>query len=196
MATEQKNTGNSTLKYLKLSEFAKNKTGSQQDYLRNYTKLEGIRTIPLQSLASKEEIILLSEQLQEQKKLKDALKKQKSEQDTKEKDENEAFEFALKSDNIQVIDSFIKKYPDYVNVTNLQEKLSLLKQAEQDNKFTAVNNDAEKAWDNIHNPAYKSKLKGALQQYITKWEDPKNNKGSDFVGELIEKAKQELKTTK
>jgi len=60
MATEQNNSGNSTLKYMKLDEFAKNKTGNK-DYLRRYTKLNNIKTIKAKSYISQEDLAKLKE---------------------------------------------------------------------------------------------------------------------------------------
>ena len=55
MASEQKNEGSSKLKYMPLLEFAKNKTGTNKDYLRNYTALDNIVTVNIKSFLSVDE---------------------------------------------------------------------------------------------------------------------------------------------
>ena len=54
MAMEQNNSGNSKLRYMKLTEFADNKSKTK-DYLRSYSKLENIKTLQPLSLIGEEE---------------------------------------------------------------------------------------------------------------------------------------------
>jgi hypothetical protein len=203
MATEQKNEGNSKLKYLELTEFAKNKTGNEQDYLRNYTVLDNIKPVTITSLLSDEErksLISRKEEIakeREEKARQEAeAKKEKEELEAKIKKEKEDLEKALLSNDMQTIKNFISKYPQNENISQLEALQNTLEEAQKQNKFAEVNQEAQKAWDNIHNPAFKAKLKSGLQNYIKKWADAKNNKGSDFVLELVEKAKVEEKKTK
>jgi len=119
--------------------------------------------------------------------------KEKKEQEVKAKQEQQAFEYAYNSDNPQVIENFINSYSTHQDIQMMQEKLENLKQTQQNNKFTKVNAEAQKAWENIHNPKFKAKLKGALDQYIKTWSDPKNNLGSSVILDLVEKAKKESK---
>ncbi|MFA7090820.1 MAG: TIGR03986 family CRISPR-associated RAMP protein [Arcobacteraceae bacterium] len=203
MASEQKNEYNSTLKYMSLTEFAGNKTGDDKDYLKNYTALDNIKKVYVNSLISDEE----NKQLVENREKILAQRKEKTEQENREKkereealkkqlEEKEDFEKALKSEDVQYIESIIKKYPQNELSTQLQTMIDEKKKMLQQNKFSEVNQEVQKAWDNIHNPQYKAKLKGALDNFIKKWEMDKNNKGSEFVLELVQKAKDEFKKVK
>lgn len=214
MATEQQNSGNSVLKYMELTEFAKNKNRDQEDYLGIYTSLSGIKKVNLKSfltdnenkdLFSKREALKeeLKKKIEEEKAKKleqEALEKkiqtQLAEQEAKIKKENDDLEKALSSNDIQVIKNFILKYPDNENITHLQDIQNSLEEAQQQNKFLELNKEVQKAWDNIHNPQYKAKLKGALDSFIKKWESEKNNKNSEFVLKLVENAKNEFKKLK
>jgi len=112
----------------------------------------------------------------------------------KQKDEKalqDELAIAEKSENIQLLENFIKKHPEYENIAEVIEKKESLQKAQESNKHEKVNDDAQKAWDGIHNPKYAKGLQKSLQSFIKKWD--KKNKGSAFVLELIEKAKQELK---
>lgn len=119
--------------------------------------------------------------------------KQKAELEAKRKKVQDAFDEAFNSDNPQVIENFINSYSTHQDIQMMQEKLENLKQAQQNNKFTKVNAEAQKAWDNIHDPKYKAKLKTALQDFIKKWSDPKKNLNSPAILDLVKQAKQELK---
>lgn len=106
--------------------------------------------------------------------------------------EEKAWNIAKETKNIQTIKSFIKKYPDSKYIDRAKQKEKKLEEKVQDDKFEKVNNEVKKAWDNIHNPKYKSKLKKALEQFIKKWSKEQKNKGSKLVLEYVERAKKEL----
>jgi CRISPR-associated protein (TIGR03986 family) len=97
MATEQNNEGNSKLKYMELKEFANNKTGNEQDYLRNYTALDNIKSVTVKSLLSDEERKSLAhrkdeiaKQREEKARQEKEAKKLKEEQEQKQKAQLEA----------------------------------------------------------------------------------------------------------
>ncbi len=183
MSTEQQNSKSSSLKYMELKEFAKLKNSTSS--LNSYTQLENIKTIFPKSLVSDEDM----QEIHERKKL---MLQKIEERQAREKLKTEYLE-VLESKNIQKIDSFITKYFDYENNNILEELKEKLLQAEQNNKFEKVNETAQNAWDGIHNPKYKASLQKSLASFIKKWEAKKNNKGSDFVLELVNQAKQQLK---
>lgn len=200
MATEQENEGNSKLKYLELLEFAKNKTGDDKDYLRNYTALDNIKIILIKSLLSDDERKSLiskkdeiAKQREEKIKQEEEAKRQQAELEVQAKKEQEELERAFSSNDIQIIKNFILKYPENEKITELETIQKSLEETQLENKFSLVNTNAQKAWDSIHEAKYRAKIKTSLQGFIKKWEAPKNHKGSDFVLELVEKAKQELK---
>jgi CRISPR-associated protein (TIGR03986 family) len=175
MAVEQKNQGNSKLKYLDLPEFAKNKTGDDKDYLRNYTALDNIKTVTIKSLLSDDERKLLiskKDEIQKQREEKAKLEAQaKKEQEEKRKAEEKAL--------IQ---------------QKREEEQKAIQLQQQQEKFDKVNQEVQKGWDNIHNPKFKAKLKSGLQNFIKKWSDPKNNQDSSVILALVEQAQTELKT--
>ncbi len=185
MAIEQQNQGNSKLKYLELVEFAKNKTRENKDYLRNYTSLNNIKTVAVASLLSKED-----KELSKIRKVE--LEKQKA-QEIEVKKLQEEFDYVFSTDNIQTIKNFISKYPQNEYIDKLKHRITVLETAQIENKFASLNQEVQKAWDNIHNPAYKSKLKSALDGFIKKYSEQKNHKGSEYILELVEKAKLEFK---
>ena len=203
MATEQKNVGNSELKYLELLEFAKNKTGNEPDYLRNYTSLDNIKSVTVKSLLSNEERKSLSSRKEEiakerAEKARQEIqaKKEKEELEAKIKKENDDFEKALSSSDIQIIKNFIIKYPQNEKISELEFVLHNLEESQNQNKFAKVNQEAKGKWENIHNPANKKFLKSALQNFIKIYENSKINEGSEIVLDLVEKAKEEQKKIK
>ena len=211
MATQQNNQNNSRLKYMELKEFAKNKTGDNQDYLGVYTSLSNIKKIKPKSLLSEDEnknLIVKREEIKQeiQKKLeeearlkaeKEALElevqKQKAVQEQQAKEEQEAFDFAIATDNIQIIKNFIDANPEHPNLAQLQARINDLQTKAKEKQFEKVNEEAQKAFDSAMSQKDKNKRKQWLQAWIKKWEVEKNNKGSKFILELIEKAKKESK---
>jgi len=103
-----------------------------------------------------------------------------------------------KSINIKDFDKFIKSFSDskYLNDAESKKK-SLLqnkeneKKSEDNEKIKKVNEAVEKAWQNIHNPQYKSKLQSSLKQFIKTWSKKQKNKGSNLALSYVEKAKEE-----
>jgi len=174
MATEQQNKGNSELKYMQLKEFAKNKTDKEQDYLRSYTALDNIKSVNVKSLLSDEEKKSLA--LRNEEIVKEREEKRKAEEKAK-KDEEEKRKAEEKA----------------LAQQKREEEQKALQEKQQQEKFKKLNEEAQKAWENIHNPKYKAKLKSGLENFIKKWSNPKNNKGSSVILELVEQAKKELK---
>ena len=186
MATEQENTKNSRLAYMKLENFASNKSKTK-DYLRTYTHLDNIKTITVKTLISQEDIEKAKKAKIEQEKA-EALR---VEQLKAAKEFEDKLQAVLKSDNIQLLENFIAAHPDYEEIETLISKKEALQKAQESNKHQKLNDEAQKAWEGIHDPKYIKGLQKSLQSFIKKWE--KKNKGSEFILELIEKAKQEIK---
>jgi hypothetical protein len=101
------------------------------------------------------------------------------------------YEQAINSDNLQIIENFINKYKTTKDIVDVEKHFFTLQKAQESNKHQKVNEEAKKAWDGIHDPKYAKSLQKSLASFIKKWE--KKNKGSEFVLELVEKAKAELK---
>ena len=177
MATEQNNSGNSILKYMELEQFAKNKTGSKH-YLKNYTALDQIDSISVKSFISQSDLDALKVKnqlyMKKQKKAKEFQKEL----------------FSLNYENLQVLDNFIAKYPDYEKIDDIKTKKESLRKAQESDKFAKVDQMAKNAYEALQ------KKKGNIPQYkresdkfIRKWEAKRNNKDSEFVLDLVERLK-------
>jgi len=103
------------------------------------------------------------------------------------------YEQTKSTDNVQIVENFITKYKGSKDIADIEEHLFSLQKAHESNKHQKVNDTAKKAFDGIHDPKYKASLQKSLQSFIKKWEAKKNHKGSEFVLDLVEKAKAELK---
>ena len=170
MAIEQNNSGNSQLKYMSLEDFAKNKTGNNKDYLRNYTKLTNIKTVDIKSLISDadlKEIERKSKEIQEQRKIK--------------KEHNEAWRIAQETRNIQRLENFITKYKDYSKyIEEARGMIEEIKAEEEMKKARELEEEIKEKWENIDKQQDKQQ---ALNNFINKY---KNSK-------YIEEAEKQLK---
>lgn len=186
MAAEQNNQGNSKLKYLELPEFAKNKTGDDKDYLRNYTALDNIKTVTIKSLLSDDERKLLISK-------KDEIQKQREEkakQEAKAKQEQEDFDRAWHSENLDDKKKFITKYPNHPQINELKEQVRSAEEAKQN----ALDTKAKIAWELVQSKKGNQKqYQKAQDDFIKKWGAEKNNKKSPYILYLVEQAKEESK---
>lgn len=115
-------------------------------------------------------------------------------------EEDKAWDRVKNSKNIKDFDRFVSNFPDSKYVVEAEKQKSILLQeidnnkiSEEDEKIKKINEDVKKAWNNIHDPKYKNKLKKALEQFIKKWSKKQNNKGSAVALEYVEKAEKDLK---
>jgi len=115
-------------------------------------------------------------------------------------EEDKAWDRVKNSKYIKDFDRFVSNFPDSKYVVEAEKQKSILLQeidnnkiSEEDEKIKKINEDVKKAWNNIHDPKYKNKLKKALEQFIKKWSKKQNNKGSAVALEYVEKAEKELK---
>ena len=123
MAVEQNNSGNSKLKYMPLEQYAKNKTEANKDYLRPYSELQNIKTININSLVSDSDLKELKEkhkayEEQQQKLLEEKQQKEKMANDIKNIEKE--LEKLPKKVNIQIVENFITKYPDYEQLEDIK----------------------------------------------------------------------------
>jgi len=174
MAVEQNNQGNSKLKYLDLPEFAKNKTGEEKDYLRNYTALDNIKTVIIKSLLSDEERKSLISKKDEIKKQREEKVRQEAQAKKEEEEKRKAEERAL----VQL---------------KREEEQKTIQLQQQEKKFEKVNTEAQKALDNAMAQKDKNKRKQYIASWIKKWSDSKNNQGSEAILKLVEQAQSEIK---
>lgn len=214
MATEQQNSGNSNLRYMKLTEFAKNKTGDQQDYLGIYTSLNSIKKINPKSLLSEDDNtdlmakreairqqiqVKIEEEAQQkanEEALEKAFQKQKAIEEAQAKKIEEEFQYALKSDNIETVKKFIERHNKHLNIHILKQQLAFLEKSKEESKFKELNEQAQKAYDNVMTQKDKNRKKQFLASWLKKWEDYNNNQGSQTILDLIEKVKNEIKYIK
>lgn len=115
-----------------------------------------------------------------------------TEEEKLQKAKDRELQLALTSDNLDIKRNFLKNNPDSLKAGHLAKEIEELEQIQQNSKWEKVNTTAQKAWEGIHNPKYKASLKKSLANFVKKWEAKKNNKGSEFILGLVEKAKQEL----
>ncbi len=168
MSKEQKNSGNSQLKYMSLKSFAKYKTTAEKDYLRPYSQLHGIKVSTLKSLVSDEELVLFKEQ----------------------KIFDNELSLILKSDNVTHYENFIKKYSEYQNIDEIIKRKNALQETQEADRFKKVDNEVKSALKELENKKSNPKQYAKLRdKFIKKWEAKKNNKGSRFVLELVAKVK-------
>jgi len=179
MATPQSNSGNSTLTYMDLEDFATNKSKTK-DFLRNYTALKGIKKCTIKSLVSTEDIEEANQ-----------LKIEQIEIQKQQKIFDNALSLVLKSDNITLYENFIQKYSDYKDIDKIIATKEKLQKSQESNKFEKVDTQVKSAWNELQkkksNPKQYAKLR---DKFIKKWEDKKNNKGSSVVLDFVKKARE------
>ena len=176
MATEQQNSGNSKLEYMKLEQFAKNKTGDK-DYLRNYTALQNIQTITPTSLITQKDLELLRERQKERKEK----EKEIQEQRKKEEQHKKEWEIVYSSTNLKTIEDFIKKYPYTPYLETAKKKIEEIKAKLQKAEQEIAEQEAKAKWEAVQR-VDKKHYKRALEDFIA------NYSNSVFV----EDAKKEL----
>jgi len=172
MATEQNNKGNSMLRYMELDEFAKTKTN--HDYLRLYSKLNGIQSVIAKNMVSKEDIERLQKE-EEEKAKRVAFEKE--------------FAKMQETQNIQALENFIQKYNDYEKISVLQEHLEMLKSKQQNDRFAKVNEQATRAYEEMLKKKGTKGFDKAKKNFLKKWEKEQNHKNSPEVLALVEKVK-------
>jgi CRISPR-associated protein (TIGR03986 family) len=198
MATEQKNNDNSKLRYLDLKEFAKNKSGKCS--LQNYTKLDNIKSVSVQSLVSKEELEKLKK-LQSQKEKEEQLLEKEKEKALKEQEEKKKKELLFTAElnvvleelkkeegNLQVVQNFIDKYPNYEKINEIKSKKEKIEKAKKDDRHKEVNEKVDRAYEALQKKEGNQKqyLK-EKEKFVKKWSKEKENKGSSYILEIVEK---------
>jgi len=181
MATPQTNQGNSQLKYMKLDDFANNKSKTK-DYLRNYSQLNNIKSVKISTLISKADLDKLREknELLEKERIAKAIEKEKQQKF------NLELEDVKQTQNIQIIDNFIKKYPDCEPIDMIIDKLNNLKKEQENNKDNEVNKKFDSAYKALENKKSKPKqYQKELDKFITKWNKKQNHKNSKYILEFL-----------
>ncbi len=184
MAYEQNNTKNSRLVYMTLQAFAKNKSGDKKDFLRPYTQLEGIKPVHPNNYIDKEDLERLKK-LAEQKK---AEQKEKEAQAKAQAEQEKRRQEALDTDNIQIMKNFIERYPDDEAIAQLKQKVDEIEQTQKANKYKEVEEKAQAAFQALQQKRGKKGFDKDKKNFIKKWSQGKNHKGSELVQKLVQDA--------
>ena len=191
MAVEQNNSGNSKLKYMKLEQFAKSKTEANKDYLRPYSELQNIKTININSLVSDSD---LKESKEKHKAYEEQQQKLLEEKQQKEKMANniknieKELEKLPKEVNIQIVENFISKYPDYEKLDEIKTKLQNIKDNLTQDKHSEVNKKFDSALKVLQSKKNNQKqYKKELDKFLKKWSAEKNNKKSPYILDKLKK---------
>lgn len=193
MASEQNNSMNSELKYIELADFAKNKV--EKNYLKSYTQLNDITLVKPKSLIDKNDILERKKYYKELKAKREAAKKAK-EKELEQKKEKQEIEDkyleALESNDLSKLQSFLDKYSDYEKIDNIKLKIEEIKNKEKENKHKKVNDKVKKAYEELEKKkSNRKQYNKEKEKFIKKWSAGKNNKGSKYILELVEKLQKE-----
>jgi len=169
MAKEQDNSGRAKLEYMKLKDFASNKTGDK-DYLRNYSEFETVKKVSVKSLISEEDLEALK---LEQAKREEAEKKALAQES--------AWRIVSSSTNIATIENFIKDFPESRYVSIAKEKIAQIEKEKEDEESFKKEQEASEKWDAVQKVDAKYKQR-ALKDFIEKF----------HYSLLVEKAEEEL----
>jgi TolA-binding protein len=166
MATEQ---NDSNLVYMKLTDFAKEK--NNRSYLDRYVNLSGVIKKEAISISTIDDIETYLKDIQFFKiKEKERAEKQKQLQEEMKKREeyNNQWQIVQKTDNIQVVQSFINKYPDSEHIQEAQMILNKLKELEEQEKQKQLQEEIKQKWESIQKLDNNIK-KQALINFIKKY---------------------------
>jgi len=133
------------------------------------------------SLLTKEVLEKIKQDIQakkEQEKFNNELNIVQMELDKKDKDTEDV--------NLQIIENFIKNYPNYEEIESIKTFIREIESKMEGDKFTKINQQAQKAFDEVKKKKGTG-LEKAKKSFIKKWSASKNNKGSEFVLDLVKK---------
>ena len=176
MSTEQNNTKNSNLEYMKLEDFAKNKTSTQ--YLKAYSQLDNIKAIFVDSKLCDEDAEHVKNIFEKEREILESLKEQEKKKEQQKRD----WENAKISNTIEIFNNFISKYPECLTEIEQAKKLmEQIKQNQEKLKQEELQKEANEKWLSIQKVDSKFKQK-ALEDFIQNYPN----------SEKIEIAKKEL----
>jgi CRISPR-associated protein (TIGR03986 family) len=156
MATEQDNKDNSELRYMKLEEFAANKTGNK-DYLRNYTALKNIRSVSPTSLLSADEAEALK-----------PIQAQRAQEEQEWLAQEQEWQIAKDSTSLDTLKSFIDRHPDSPHAPRASRMIANIEKAKEDEETFLKEQEASQKWDAVQKVETKYKQK-ALEDFIDKY---------------------------
>ncbi len=178
MATEQDNKNDSKLEYMKLEEFASNKT--KIEHLKMYSELTNIKVKNLVSKLKEDDKAQVQKIFEDDRKIIEDIKLKEKEIAQMNKD----WEIAKISNNIELLKNFVSKYPDALEKIEIAQNLIVeIKQKEEQQKRLEAEKEANEKWEAIQKIDAKYKQK-ALEDFISNY--PNSPK--------VEQAKKELET--
>jgi len=186
------------LEYMKLTDFAKEK--NDNSYLDRYVNLSGVEKQKLKNLSLEKDVTQYNKDVQsvKEKKLQrqkeqeeERLKKQKEQEQKQEEDKfKKELQEIVSSDDEAKLQSFIAKYESSrFDIQEVKDRLYLIQEKKKAEKFTKINQQAQKAYDEVKKKKGAG-LEKAKKAFIKKWSAEKNHKGSEFVLELVQKVEQ------
>jgi len=90
------------------------------------------------------------------------------------------------SEDINILQNFINKYSDYEKIDEITEKRDKLQKNQENNKHQKVNESFKSSFEALQNKKGNQKqYKKELDKFIKKWKAPKNNKGSEYISNLL-----------
>jgi len=154
-----------------------------KEYLKKYSEIGNVDEINIKSYIDNKAI-------EEEKKIRIETK----EKEAKEIEFQKELKNILDTDNIQIIQNFIDKYPDYKKIDEIKAKKEQIETSKKDDTHKEVNQKAHNNWELVQKKKGNQKqYQKELDKFIKKWRASKNNKGSEVVLELVEKAELEQK---
>ncbi len=90
------------------------------------------------------------------------------------------------SQNVDILQNFINKYPKYERIDDIIVKKDSLIKTQQENKFEKIDESAKNAYETLQKKKGNQKqYKKELDKFIKKWGASKNNKDSKYILGLI-----------
>ncbi|MGJ0300745.1 TIGR03986 family type III CRISPR-associated RAMP protein [Aliarcobacter cryaerophilus] len=168
MASEQDNTQNSKLEYMKLENFSKIKNSFES--LGLYSKLNNIKPRILESILKEEDKDLINKIFEENRQKLAKIQELAHERMKLENDWNNA----INSNNKVIYNNFIAKYPSELEkIKIIHQKILELEKSEEEDKIRQLEKESNDKWASILKLDDKFKLK-AIEDFIKNY--PLSNK--------------------
>jgi hypothetical protein len=165
MVTEQNNSGNSELKYMKLRDFADSKS-KKKAFLKYYSELNNIRTVEIKTLIDEETIMQHKAKQSEIENQRKAMQKEKDD-----------WQKAKVSNTVQALEHFVSTYAASSYIDEAKILIETIKIEEEKEKVNALQEESDEKWNSLQaylkNEKLKEKKIEALDKYIADYPDSK-----------------------
>jgi len=92
--------------------------------------------------------------------------------------------------NVQIMKNFIANYPEYAGLQTISDRLKNMEDALSKNKHEEVDSKAKAHYELVlSKKSNKRQYDRELDKFIKKWSQSRNNKGSAYIEELVNKLK-------